>query len=52
MNMLLYFLKNNIPIEEIPIETIYETKKNESSHYNPIKDSLRVYKAIYNSKKI
>ena len=50
INILLYFLKNNINIKEIPITTIYETKKNETSHYRCIKDSLRIYKIIKNVK--
>jgi len=50
INILLYFLKNNINIKEIPITTIYETKKNETSHYRCIKDSLQIYKIIKNVK--
>ena len=50
INILLYFLKNNINIKEIPITTIYETKKNETSHYRCIKDSLKIYKIIKNVK--
>ena len=50
INILLYFLKNNINIKEIPIATIYETKKNETSHYRCIKDSLQIYKIIKNVK--
>ena len=50
INILLYFLKNDISIKEIPITTIYETKKNETSHYRCIKDSLRIYKIIKNVK--
>ena len=33
----------NIPIKEVIIETIY-INDNETSHFNPIKDSIRVYK--------
>ena len=50
INILLYFLKNDINIKEIPIATIYETKKNETSHYRCIKDSLQIYKIIKNVK--
>ena len=50
INILLYFLKNDISIKEIPITTIYETKKNETSHYRCIKDSLKIYKIIKNVK--
>jgi len=47
MNMLLDAPKNNIKIEEETIETIYEDN-NLGSHFNPIKDSYRIYKQIFN----
>lgn len=34
---------DNIKIEEVPIETIY-INNNMTSHFNPIKDSIRIYK--------
>ena len=34
-----------IPYHEVPIETIY-IDDNESSHFNPIKDSARIYKIV------
>ena len=46
MYMLLDAAKNKIKIDEIPIETVYE-KGNPSSHFNPIKDSAKIYKAIF-----
>ena len=36
--------KNFCKIKEIPIKTIYDSKKNHSSHFDPIKDSLKIYK--------
>ncbi len=45
MNILLNAKRNNIKISEIEIETIY-IDKNTKSHFNPIKDSIRVYKEI------
>lgn len=30
-------------IRQIPIETIYDSKDNHSTHFNPIKDSARIY---------
>lgn len=42
MNMLIYAKENGLKIYEVPIETIY-LEKNESSHFDPIKDSLRIY---------
>lgn len=43
MNMLLYFVKHNIQIREIPIEVIY---KNKHSHFKMFNDSIQIYKAI------
>ena len=34
-----------IPYREVPIETIY-INDNESSHFNPLKDSFRIYKIV------
>ncbi len=34
-----------IPYHEVPIDTIY-IDDNESSHFNPIKDSARIYKIV------
>jgi glycosyltransferase involved in cell wall biosynthesis len=42
MNMLLECKKKNIKIEEVEIETIY-IEENKSSHFNPIKDSIKIY---------
>lgn len=45
MNMLLECARENIGFFEVPIETVY-LGKNESSHFDPIKDSFRIYKDI------
>lgn len=45
MNVLLNCVKDNISIKEIPIETIY-LEDNKSSHFNPLKDSLKIYKDV------
>lgn len=42
MNMLLDTKDQNIPLTEVPIDTIY-IESNETSHFNPLRDSLRVY---------
>ena len=42
-NMLIECKNNNIEIEEVPIQTIY-IKNNETSHFNPLKDSIIIYK--------
>jgi putative flippase GtrA len=33
-------------ILEIPIETIYDSKKNHQTHFNPIKDSIKIYRIL------
>lgn len=45
MNMLIAAKEYQIPIEEFPIETIY-LENNESSHFNPFRDSIRIYKVF------
>lgn len=42
MNMLIECRTRKVPIVETPIETIY-LDDNSSSHFNPIRDSLKVY---------
>lgn len=42
-NMLIECKQNNIPIEQVPISTIY-IEKNQTSKFNPIKDSFSIYK--------
>lgn len=44
-NMLLEMKKSHVPYVEIPIDTVY-LNNNESSHFRPIVDSLRIYKLI------
>ena len=45
MNMLLCAREHQIPITEFPIHTIY-LENNESSHFNPFIDSIRIYKVF------
>ena len=42
-NMLMETKNENIPIVEVPIRTIY-IEENKSSHFHPIKDSIRIYR--------
>ncbi|MCM1524218.1 MAG: GtrA family protein [Ruminococcus sp.] len=44
-NMLLEAGRLGIPIKEVPIKTIYEDN-NSGTHFNPIKDSLAIYKML------
>ena len=45
-NMLLKFKQNNIAFKEVKIKTVY-IEENKTSHFHPIKDSLRVYRFIF-----
>ena len=36
--------KDKYPIYEVPIKTIYDSKENHQTHFNPVKDSIRIYK--------
>jgi glycosyltransferase involved in cell wall biosynthesis len=46
LEMLLYSRSRNIPIVEIPIETIY-INANRGSHFKSIQDSYRVYRVLF-----
>ena len=39
--------KNRYKIKEISIETIYDSKENHSTHFNPIVDSFKIYRCIF-----
>lgn len=45
MNVLLACAKSKISIFELPIETVY-IGKNESSHFNAVLDSIRIYRYL------
>lgn len=45
-NMLLEFRQSNIGFVEVPIETVY-IGENASTHFNPVKDSLKIYGVIF-----
>ncbi len=45
-NVLLACSREGIAIFEIPIQTVYENN-NQTSHFNPIKDSWIIYKEIF-----
>ena len=45
MNMLIEAKEHHIEIMEFPIRTIY-LENNESSHFNPFLDSIRIYKVF------
>ena len=45
-NMLLEMKRLGIEFVEVPIKTVY-IEENESSHFNPVKDSIKIYKVIF-----
>lgn len=45
MNVLMEYAKSGTEIIQVPIQTIY-IGKNESSHFDTVKDSYRIYKEI------
>lgn len=45
MNMLIALAKRKLPIQQLPIQTIY-LNKNKSSYYHPIKDSYKIFSMI------
>lgn len=46
MNVLYYAAKMGLHITILPIETIY-INDNAASHFNPIKDTLRIYRSLF-----
>lgn len=46
MNVLMSLAKAGIPIEEVPIHTIYWDENNSNSHFRAVRDSIRIYKDI------
>lgn len=46
INVLLYATRHGIPIEELPIETVY-IENNASSHFKPLRDAWRIYRMIF-----
>ena len=45
-NMLLEMKEQEIPFAEVSIETVY-IEENETSHFNPLVDSIKIYKVIF-----
>lgn len=49
MNMLMQCASDKVDIIEMPIHTIY-IDDNSSSHFDPLKDSFRIYRSIFSFK--
>ena len=41
-NMLIDTKEAGVPITEVPILTVYDSKENHSTHFHPVRDSLRI----------
>lgn len=50
MNMLYYAAKQAIPVTTLDIEAVY-IDGNKSSHFNPVMDTVRIYRLLFNSAK-
>lgn len=37
---------DNYPIKEVTIETVYDSAENHQTHFNPFKDSIKIYKIL------
>lgn len=46
MQMLLK-ASRKIPIEEVPIKTIYDCINNHKTHFNPLTDSIKIYGSLF-----
>ena len=46
IKMLINALETKLEIVEVPIKTIYDSQKNHATHFKPIRDTLKIYKAI------
>ena len=49
IQMLIKMVKDNREITELPIKTIYDSKENHQTHFNPIKDSIKIYRVMFAS---
>jgi putative flippase GtrA len=45
MNMLVES-KGRYPITEVVIQTVYDSKENHSTHFDPVRDSIRIYRVF------
>ena len=45
--MAIKLANEDIKTKEVSIETVYEDKENSTSHFNPVQDSLKIYKLFF-----
>lgn len=51
MNVLMQCTRDRIDIIEIPVRTVYTDEDNSSSHFNPVHDSVKIYREILSFKR-
>jgi len=39
--------QGRVPIVEVPIATVYDSRENHQTHFNTVRDSFRIYKALF-----
>ena len=47
MAVLAYVARNGLGFTEVPIATLYEDRKNSTSHFRVIRDSILIYKGLF-----
>ena len=47
MGVLAYVARNRLGFTEVPIATLYEDRRNSTSHFRVIRDSLLIYKGLF-----
>ena len=47
MNMLMSLAKDGVPIEDVCVDTIYRDRKNSTSHFRTVRDSVRIYRGLF-----
>lgn len=46
IRMLTLALDSSLEVVDVPIQTIYDSEKNHATHFRPIKDTIKIYRAI------
>ncbi|MDD7362615.1 MAG: bifunctional glycosyltransferase family 2/GtrA family protein [Peptoniphilus sp.] len=49
MKQLLLWLRDDRPLIQVPIETIYRDKENSTSHYRALMDSARIFRTLFDN---
>ena len=46
IRMIMRALESGLEIEEVPIQTIYDSEKRHSTHFNPFLDTVKIYSSL------